>query len=85
MQTLVALAAEPLATLVGSLWIGRLGSAELAACATATSIFNIGTKLLNVPLAAVTVSTVAHATALEASLRIPDDKVANSALMAPLP
>ena len=61
MQTLAALVAEPMAALVDTMWVGRLGALELAACAAAASIFNLASKLINVPLTAVTTSLVAAA------------------------
>ena len=66
LQTLVALAAEPMASLVDTFWVGRIGPAELAACAAAQTFFNLVTKLINVPLTAVTVSMIAQATAATA-------------------
>jgi hypothetical protein len=62
-QTLVALAAEPLASLVDTMWLGRIGPPELAACAAAQAVFNLVTKLVNIPLTAVTVSMIAQASA----------------------
>jgi hypothetical protein len=68
-QTLVALAAEPVATLVGATWVGRMGTMHLAACAAAISVFNFATKLINIPLTAVTTSLVATASAHSAFLQ----------------
>ena len=62
-QTLIALAAEPLASLVDTIWVGRIGPAELAACAAANAVFNLVTKIINMPLTAVTTSMIAHASA----------------------
>lgn len=67
MQTLAALAAEPVAALVDTMWVGRIGPLELAACAAAAAIFSLVAKLINVPLAAVTTSLVAAATAAPAA------------------
>eukprot|EP00892_Ulva_mutabilis_P007725 jgi/Ulvmu1/5324/UM022_0118.1 len=63
LPTLATLAAEPMAALVDTMWVGRLGTAELAACAAAASVFNLATKLINMPLSAVTTSLVAAASA----------------------
>ncbi|GIL58180.1 hypothetical protein Vafri_13032 [Volvox africanus] len=59
---LATLAADPIAGLVDSAYMGRAGSAQLAAVGVALSIFNTATKLFNLPLLAVTTSTVAKAT-----------------------
>ncbi|GLI66837.1 hypothetical protein VaNZ11_010796 [Volvox africanus] len=59
---LATLAADPIAGLVDSAYMGRAGSAQLAAVGVALSIFNTATKLCNLPLLAVTTSTVAKAT-----------------------
>ena len=45
LQTLLVLAAEPMASLVDTVWVGRLGSPELAACAAALAVFNVVTKV----------------------------------------
>lgn len=68
-QTLAALAAEPVATLVGATWVGRMGTLPLAACAVAVSVFSLATKLINLPLTAVTTSLVATASAHSAFLQ----------------
>lgn len=67
MQTLAALAAEPVAALVDTMWVGRIGPLELAAVAAAAAIFNLATKLINLPLAAVTTSLVAATAAAPAT------------------
>ncbi|GIL79303.1 hypothetical protein Vretimale_16462 [Volvox reticuliferus] len=59
---LATLAADPIAGLVDSAYMGRAGSSQLAAVGVAISIFNTATKLFNAPLLAVTTSTVAKAT-----------------------
>lgn len=69
LQTLAALAAEPVATLVGATWVGRMGTMPLAACAAAVSVFSLATKLINLPLTAVTTSLVATASAHSAFLQ----------------
>ena len=50
LPTLATLAADPIASLVSTAFIGRLGAAPLAAAGVALSIFGSVTKLLNVPL-----------------------------------
>ncbi|GFR49095.1 hypothetical protein Agub_g10888, partial [Astrephomene gubernaculifera] len=59
---LATLAADPIAGLVDSAYLGRAGSSQLAAVGVALSVFNTATKLFNVPLLAVTTSSVAKAT-----------------------
>ncbi|KAG9454346.1 hypothetical protein H6P81_007250 [Aristolochia fimbriata] len=53
-------AIEPLAQLMETAYIGRLGSVELASAGVSVSIFNIISKLFNVPLLSVTTSFVAE-------------------------
>ena len=60
-QTLATLAADPIAGLISTAWVGRLGPPELAAVGVALSVFNTSTKLFNMPLLSVTTSTVASA------------------------
>ncbi|KAF5193032.1 Detoxification 44 protein [Thalictrum thalictroides] len=60
----LALAADPIASLVDSAFIGHLGSAELAAVGVSISVFNLVSKLLNVPLLNITTSFVAEEQAL---------------------
>jgi hypothetical protein len=69
LPTLAALAAEPVATLVGTVWVGHIGTMPLAACAAAVSIFSLATKLINLPLTAVTTSLVASASTHSAFLQ----------------
>lgn len=61
LQTLATLAADPIAGLVSTAWVGRLGAPELAAVGVALSVFNTITKLLNMPILSVTTSSVASA------------------------
>jgi hypothetical protein len=49
-QMLITLAADPLAGLVETAFIGRLGAVELAGMAVGLSIFSTITKFLNIPL-----------------------------------
>ncbi|KAF6144828.1 hypothetical protein GIB67_038927 [Kingdonia uniflora] len=60
----VALAADPIASLVDSAFVGHLGSAELAAVGVSISVFNLVSKLFNVPLLNITTSFVAEEKAL---------------------
>lgn len=56
----LALAADPITALVDTAFVGHIGSAELAAVGASTSIFNLVSKLFNVPLLNVTTSFVAE-------------------------
>ncbi|CAD6255205.1 unnamed protein product [Miscanthus lutarioriparius] len=56
----LALAADPIAALVDTAFVGHLGSAELAAVGVSISVFNLVSKLFNVPLLNVTTSFVAE-------------------------
>ncbi|KAK1304959.1 hypothetical protein QJS10_CPB11g02123 [Acorus calamus] len=53
-------AVDPLAQLMETAYIGRLGSMELASAGVSVSIFNIISKLFNVPLLSITTSFVAE-------------------------
>eukprot|EP00249_Psilotum_nudum_P004691 c18197_g1_i2 orf=1-534(-) len=64
---LLALAADPLASLVDMAFIGRIGSVELAAVGVSISVFNFVSKLLNFPVLNITTSFVAVEEALEES------------------
>lgn len=46
LPTLATLATDPLASLVSTAWIGRLGAIELAGAGVAISVFNTFTKVL---------------------------------------
>eukprot|EP00887_Chlorella_sp_A99_P001482 scaffold8.g1482.t1 len=59
--TLATLAADPIAALVSTSFVGRLGATELAAVGVSLSVYNTVSKLLNVPLLSVTTSTIASA------------------------
>ncbi|KAL8129429.1 hypothetical protein V2J09_018584 [Rumex salicifolius] len=60
----LALAAEPIASLLNTAFVGRLGSVELAAVGVSVTVFNLVSKLFNVPLLNVTTSFVAEEQAL---------------------
>ncbi|XP_042377769.1 protein DETOXIFICATION 44, chloroplastic-like isoform X2 [Zingiber officinale] len=62
---MLALAADPIALLVDTAFVGHLGSAELAAIGVSVSVFNLVSKLFNIPLLNVTTSFVAAQQALE--------------------
>ncbi|OMO84967.1 Multi antimicrobial extrusion protein [Corchorus capsularis] len=60
----LALAADPITSLVDTAFVGHLGSVELAAVGISVSIFNLVSKLFNVPLLNITTSFVAEEQAL---------------------
>nr|KJB61158.1 hypothetical protein B456_009G344000 [Gossypium raimondii] len=60
----LALAADPIASLVDTAFVGHLGSVELAAVGVSISIFNLVSRLFNVPLLNITTSFVAEEQAL---------------------
>ncbi|RID69861.1 hypothetical protein BRARA_C01931 [Brassica rapa] len=69
----LALAADPITSLVDTAFVGHIGSAELAAVGVSVSVFNLVSKLFNVPLLNVTTSFVAEEQAIAAK----DDKDSN--------
>ena len=56
-----ALAADPIASLVDSAWIGRIDALSLTASGLAIAVLNIVVKLFNTPLLSVTTSVIAKA------------------------
>lgn len=62
LPALFALACDPIASIVDSIYIGRLGAADLAGAGAAIALFNLLSKLLNNPLLSVTTSLIATAT-----------------------
>lgn len=60
LPALLALTADPLASLVDTAFIGRLGSVELAAVGVSIAVFNLVSKLLNFPVLNLTTSFVAE-------------------------
>ncbi|GFP92769.1 mate efflux family protein 2 chloroplastic [Phtheirospermum japonicum] len=56
----LALAADPITSLVDTGFVGHLGSAELAAVGVSGAVFNLVSKLFNVPLLNITTSFVAE-------------------------
>lgn len=65
----LALAADPIAALVDTAFVGHLGSTELAAVGVSISVFNLVSKLFNVPLLNVTTSFVAEQQAIDNDYR----------------
>ncbi|KAK4345648.1 hypothetical protein RND71_035824 [Anisodus tanguticus] len=70
----LALASDPITSLVDTAFVGHLGSVELAAVGICVSIFNLISKLFNVPLLNVTTSFVAEEQALIAKDSSPDSQ-----------
>ncbi|XP_057435294.1 protein DETOXIFICATION 44, chloroplastic isoform X2 [Lotus japonicus] len=60
----VALAADPIASLIDTAFVGHIGAVELAAVGVSTSVFNLVSKVFNVPLLNITTSFVAEEQAL---------------------
>ncbi|CAM6098793.1 unnamed protein product [Calypogeia fissa] len=60
LPALLALAADPLASLVDTGFIGQIGPVELAAVGVSISVFNLVSKMFNLPLLNVTTSFVAE-------------------------
>ncbi|XP_040385347.1 protein DETOXIFICATION 44, chloroplastic-like isoform X2 [Oryza brachyantha] len=67
LPAVLALAADPITALIDTAFVGHVGSAELAAVGASISIFNLVSKLLNVPLLNVTTSFVAEQQAVDAN------------------
>jgi len=63
----LALAADPITALVDTAFVGHIGSAELAAVGASAAVFNLVSKLFNVPLLNVTTSFVAEQQAVDAN------------------
>ncbi|XP_024542512.1 protein DETOXIFICATION 44, chloroplastic isoform X2 [Selaginella moellendorffii] len=60
LPALLGLAADPLASLVDTAFIGQIGSVELAAVGVSISVFNLISKIFNIPLLNITTSYVAE-------------------------
>jgi putative MATE family efflux protein len=60
LPALLALASDPLASLVDTAFIGHLGPVELGAVGVSISVFNLVSKMFNLPLLNVTTSFVAE-------------------------
>ncbi|XP_038980865.1 protein DETOXIFICATION 44, chloroplastic isoform X2 [Phoenix dactylifera] len=69
LPVVLALAADPIASLVDTAFVGHLGSVELAAVGVSVSVFNLVSKLFNIPLLNVTTSFVAEQQALDSSMQ----------------
>ncbi|XP_020252763.1 protein DETOXIFICATION 44, chloroplastic [Asparagus officinalis] len=65
LPAVLALAADPIASLVDTAFVGAFGSVELAAIGVSVSLFNLVSKLFNIPLLNVTTSFVAEQQALD--------------------
>ncbi|XP_040867774.1 protein DETOXIFICATION 44, chloroplastic [Glycine max] len=72
----LALAADPIASLIDTAFVGHIGAVELAAVGVSASGFNLVSKAFNVPLLNVTASFVAEEQALirKEEESIPSDK-----------
>ncbi|KAH1199403.1 Protein DETOXIFICATION 44, chloroplastic [Glycine max] len=72
----LALAADPIASLIDTAFVGHIGAVELAAVGVSASGFNLVSKAFNVPLLNVTTSFVAEEQALirKEEESIPSDK-----------
>ncbi|TKY65765.1 MATE efflux family protein 2 [Spatholobus suberectus] len=60
----LALAADPIASLIDTAFVGHIGVVELAAVGVSASVFNLVSKAFNVPLLNITTSFVAEEQAL---------------------
>ncbi|QHO39071.1 Protein DETOXIFICATION 44 [Arachis hypogaea] len=60
----LALAADPITSLIDTAFVGHIGPAELAAVGVSTSVFNLVSKIFNIPLLNITTSFVAEEQAL---------------------
>ncbi|KAK7395053.1 hypothetical protein VNO78_15595 [Psophocarpus tetragonolobus] len=60
----LALAADPIASLIDTAFVGHIGAVELAAVGVSASVFNLVSKAFNVPLLNITTSFVAEEQAL---------------------
>lgn len=67
LPAIIGQALDPFAQLLETAFIGRLGPMELAAAGVSVSIFNIISKLFNIPLLSVTTSFVAEEISKKAS------------------
>ncbi|KAL3691658.1 hypothetical protein R1sor_005309 [Riccia sorocarpa] len=83
LPALLALAADPLASLVDTAFIGRIGAVDLAAVGVSISIFNLVSKMFNLPLLNITTSFVAEdeAAAKDVSLDVPEEELESGSLL----
>lgn len=70
--TLATLAADPIAALVSTAWVGQLGATELAGVGVALSLYGSITKIFNMPLLAVITSSTASSLGRGAGERSPE-------------
>ncbi|XP_020250841.1 protein DETOXIFICATION 45, chloroplastic isoform X2 [Asparagus officinalis] len=70
----MAQALDPFAQLVETAYIGRLGPLELASSGVSVSVFNIISKLFNIPLLSITTSFVSEDISKNASKQFESDK-----------
>ncbi|TKY45602.1 MATE efflux family protein 3 [Spatholobus suberectus] len=75
LPALAGQAIDPLAQLMETAYIGRLGTMELASAGVSVSIFNIISKLFNIPLLSVATSFVAEDIAKNSSQDSASDEV----------
>ncbi|CAL0299497.1 unnamed protein product [Lupinus luteus] len=74
LPTTLALAADPIASLIDTAFIGQIGPVELAAVGVSIAIFNQVSKLAIIPLVSVTTSLVAEEDAAENLQTDPSEK-----------
>lgn len=60
LPAIIGQAIEPLSQLMETAYIGRMGAVELASAGVSVSIFNIISKMFNIPLLSITTSFVAE-------------------------
>ncbi|KAG6517856.1 protein DETOXIFICATION 45, chloroplastic-like [Zingiber officinale] len=75
LPAIVGQAIDPLAQLMETAYIGRLGPVELASAGVSMSIFNIISKLFNIPLLSITTSFVAEDISKTTRNDLEDDKL----------
>lgn len=75
LPAIVGQAIEPLSQLMETAYIGRLGALELASAGVSVSIFNIISKLFNIPLLSITTSFVAEDISKRVSWESNSDRV----------
>lgn len=84
LPALLTQAIEPMGQLMETAYVGRLGSVELAAVGVSVSIFNLVSKIFNVPLLSTTTSFVAEDDArIEVSSEISRENVATKKCVIP--
>uniref|UniRef100_A0A6N2L4M3 Protein DETOXIFICATION n=1 Tax=Salix viminalis TaxID=40686 RepID=A0A6N2L4M3_SALVM len=71
----MALAADPVASLIDTAFIGRLGPVEIAAVGVAIAIFNQASKVTIFPLVSITTSFVAEEETIRRACKVEAEKV----------